>query len=139
MNQPPTSQNGFLILAFGSLGVVYGDIGTSPLYAFASVFTKQPASKQDILGAASLTFWMLTIVLMLKYVVIVLRADDHGEGELTSLRAWHPCACLRPPATSQHAPATSQRPPATSQRPPATSQRAGSTVPIATLCSCVHP
>jgi hypothetical protein len=79
--RPTTSQNDFVILAFGSLGVVYGDIGTSPLYAFASVFSEQPASKQDILGAASLTFWILTIILMLKYVVIVLRADDHGEGE----------------------------------------------------------
>ncbi|KAJ5300441.1 uncharacterized protein N7443_005443 [Penicillium atrosanguineum] len=62
-----------------SLGVIYGDIGTSPLYVYSSTFTSEP-SKEDILGAISLVIWALTIMVTIKYVCIVLLADDEGEG-----------------------------------------------------------
>ncbi|XP_043714495.1 potassium transporter 26-like [Telopea speciosissima] len=68
-----------LLLAYQSLGVVYGDIGTSPLYVFSSVSLSEPGEK-DILGVLSLIFWTLTLVALIKYVMIVLRADDYGEG-----------------------------------------------------------
>lgn len=59
--------------------MIYGDIGTSPLYVYSSTFTSEP-SKEDILGAVSLVIWALTIMVTLKYVCIVLSADDEGEG-----------------------------------------------------------
>lgn len=66
-------------LAYQSLGVIYGDIGTSPLYVFSSTFSDNP-SQDDVLGATSLIIWALTIMVTIKYVVIVLNADDEGEG-----------------------------------------------------------
>ncbi|KAJ5629716.1 potassium transporter [Penicillium herquei] len=66
-------------LAYQSLGVIYGDIGTSPLYVFSSTFTSEP-SYDDVLGAVSLVIWALTIMVTIKYVFIVLLADDEGEG-----------------------------------------------------------
>ncbi len=75
-------------LALGALGVVFGDIGTSPLYAvqecFAHGLTPEPA---NILGVISLIFWGLTIVVSIKYALIVMRADNHGEGGVFSLLA----------------------------------------------------
>ncbi|KAJ4410771.1 hypothetical protein N0V91_001699 [Didymella pomorum] len=68
-----------LILAYESVGVIYGDIGTSPLYVFSSTFYSPP-SRADIRGALSLIIWSLTILVTLKYVLIVLRADNDGEG-----------------------------------------------------------
>ncbi|PIA64662.1 hypothetical protein AQUCO_00100253v1 [Aquilegia coerulea] len=68
-----------LVLAYQSLGVVYGDIGTSPLYVFSSLSLKNPG-EDDILGILSLIFWTLTSIGVIKYIAIVLRADDHGEG-----------------------------------------------------------
>ncbi|PIA44090.1 hypothetical protein AQUCO_01700008v1 [Aquilegia coerulea] len=68
-----------LALAYQSLGVVYGDLGTSPLYVFSSVSLSDPG-EDDILGILSLIFWTLTSIGVIKYIVIVLRADDHGEG-----------------------------------------------------------
>ncbi|WVZ92262.1 hypothetical protein U9M48_038342 [Paspalum notatum var. saurae] len=67
------------LLAYQSLGVVYGDIGTSPLYTFTS-FTLPNPGKDDFLGIFSLVFWTLTLVSLVKYILIVLHADDHGEG-----------------------------------------------------------
>ncbi|KAJ5950674.1 potassium transporter [Penicillium vulpinum] len=67
------------LLAYQSLGVIYGDIGTSPLYVFSSTFSSEP-SYEDILGAVSLIIWALTIMVTIKYVCIVLCADDEGEG-----------------------------------------------------------
>ncbi|GLI72552.1 hypothetical protein PoHVEF18_000729 [Penicillium ochrochloron] len=66
-------------LAYQSLGVIYGDIGTSPLYVFSSTFSSEP-SYEDILGAVSFVIWALTIMVTIKYVCIVLYADDEGEG-----------------------------------------------------------
>ncbi|KAK4543691.1 hypothetical protein LTR36_005336 [Oleoguttula mirabilis] len=68
-----------LWLAYQSTGVIYGDIGTSPLYVYSSTFTSEPA-EADLLGALSLIIWSLTIIVTIKYVLIVLRADDEGEG-----------------------------------------------------------
>ena len=76
------------ILALGSLGVVFGDIGTSPLYAFGEIFLGAhdiPATTERVLGALSLVFWTLTVIVSLKYVLIVMRADNEGEGGIMSL------------------------------------------------------
>lgn len=72
-------------LAYQSLGVVYGDLGTSPLYVFKSTFANVAVTeKQDIIGALSLIIYTLTIIPLIKYVFIVLRANDNGEGNLKS-------------------------------------------------------
>ncbi|XP_062230395.1 potassium transporter 6-like [Phragmites australis] len=68
-----------MLLAYQSLGIVYGDLGTSPLYVFSSLVLPD-AGETDFLGVLSLILWTLTIVSLVKYVFIVLRADDHGEG-----------------------------------------------------------
>ncbi|KAM7501264.1 hypothetical protein LguiB_000168 [Lonicera macranthoides] len=70
-----------LHLAFQSLGVVYGDIGTSPLYVYATTFSDgRIKHEDDILGVLSLIFYTLTFIPLLKYVFIVLRANDNGDG-----------------------------------------------------------
>lgn len=66
-------------LAYQSTGVIYGDIGTSPLYVYSSTFTSQP-SYDDLVGALSIIIWTLTLMVTIKYVFIVLSADDDGEG-----------------------------------------------------------
>ncbi|KAI9653066.1 MAG: hypothetical protein M1821_007717 [Bathelium mastoideum] len=66
-------------LAYQSTGVIYGDIGTSPLYVYSSTFSSNP-SRDDLLGALSLIIWTLFLIVTVKYVLIVLRADDEGEG-----------------------------------------------------------
>lgn len=71
-----------LNLAFQSIGVVYGDIGTSPLYVYASTFTDGIKHNDDILGVLSLIYYTLTLIPLIKYVFIVLRANDNGEGKL---------------------------------------------------------
>ncbi|KAK9384426.1 potassium transporter-domain-containing protein [Lipomyces mesembrius] len=68
-----------LWLAFQSTGVVYGDIGTSPLYVYSGTFTSQP-THDDLVGALSIIIWTLTLLVTVKYMFIVLRADDDGEG-----------------------------------------------------------
>ena len=78
------------ILSLAALGVVYGDIGTSPLYALRECFHGPHAitpSPDNILGVLSLIFWSLIIVISIKYLVFVLRADNHGEGGILSLAA----------------------------------------------------
>ncbi|MQL91543.1 hypothetical protein Taro_024153 [Colocasia esculenta] len=69
-----------LHLAFQCVGVVYGDIGTSPLYVFSSTFTEDIKEKEDILGVLSLIIYTLILIPMLKYVFIVLQANDNGDG-----------------------------------------------------------
>jgi KUP system potassium uptake protein len=73
-----------LALAIGSIGVVYGDIGTSPLYAFRVAVTAAvgdgPITADAVLGVLSLILWSLTITVTVKYVVILLRADNNGEA-----------------------------------------------------------
>ncbi|KAE9589227.1 hypothetical protein Lal_00000544 [Lupinus albus] len=67
-------------LAFQSIGIVYGDIGTSPLYVYASTFTNGINNNDDILGVLSLIFYTITLITLVKYVFIVLQANDNGEG-----------------------------------------------------------
>ncbi|XP_031124764.1 potassium transporter 6-like [Ipomoea triloba] len=72
-----------LTLAYQSLGVVYGDLSTSPLYVYKSTFAediKHSETNEEIYGVLSFIFWTLTLVPLLKYVFIVLKADDNGEG-----------------------------------------------------------
>jgi KUP system potassium uptake protein len=80
-----------LALAVGSIGVVYGDIGTSPLYAFRVAVVAAagdgPITHDAVLGVLSLILWALTIVVTLKYVLILLRADNNGEGGTLALTA----------------------------------------------------
>lgn len=80
----------FVALAVGSVGVVYGDIGTSPLYALRealSYVAQDGLDKVEILGLVSLIIWTLTLVVTCKYVLLMLRLDNHGEGGLLSLLA----------------------------------------------------
>ncbi|RZL37664.1 MAG: potassium transporter Kup [Rubrivivax sp.] len=76
-------------LTLGALGVVYGDIGTSPLYALKEVFHggHVATTPDNILGVLSLLFWTLTIVVSIKYVLLILRADNNGEGGLIAMLA----------------------------------------------------
>ncbi|MBV9556328.1 MAG: potassium transporter Kup [Pseudolabrys sp.] len=85
---PPT----FVALALGSVGVVYGDIGTSPLYAFreaviAAAGTSNAVTREVVLGVLSLILWALIVTVTIKYVLILLRADNNGEGGTLSLTA----------------------------------------------------
>lgn len=74
-------------LVLAALGVVYGDIGTSPLYAFKQCFVGAAVSEARVLGVLSLIAWALILVVTLKYVVVVLRADNKGEGGVLALAA----------------------------------------------------
>lgn len=71
-----------LRLAFQSLGVVYGDLGTSPLYVFYNTFPRGIEDPEDVIGALSLIIYSLTLIPLLKYVFIVCRANDNGQGKL---------------------------------------------------------
>jgi K+ transporter len=88
-------------LALVALGVVYGDIGTSPLYAFREAVNAGaaggPITREVVLGVLSMIVWSLIVVVTLKYVVVLLRADNNGEGGTLALmkppeqrRAWRP-------------------------------------------------
>jgi KUP system potassium uptake protein len=66
-------------LAYQSIGVIYGDIGTSPLYVFSSTFSAPP-SHEDLVGVLSIIIWSLTMMVTVKYVLIILHADNDGEG-----------------------------------------------------------
>ncbi|XP_052191287.1 potassium transporter 4-like [Diospyros lotus] len=91
-----------LMLAYQSFGVVYGDLSTSPLYVFRSIFVgklQKHQNEEAIFGAFSLIFWTLTLIPLLKYVFIVLSADDNGEGgtfALYSLLCRHAKLSLLP-------------------------------------------
>jgi len=76
-------------LTLGAIGVVYGDIGTSPLYALKQVFANGhvPMTPENVFGVLSLVFWTLTTVVSIKYVVLILRADNNGEGGLIAMLA----------------------------------------------------
>jgi KUP system potassium uptake protein len=70
-----------------ALGIIYGDIGTSPLYVFNSIIDKHIVSRELILGTLSLIIWTITVQTTIKYVILVLRADNNGEGGIFSLFA----------------------------------------------------
>jgi KUP system potassium uptake protein len=88
-----TRRQGLAALTLAAIGVVYGDIGTSPLYTVKEIFlpaTGVALNATNLIGAVSVIFWALMLVVTLKYVVLILRADNHGEGgglALTALAA----------------------------------------------------
>ncbi len=95
---PPAARDGghrgsdrrFLLLSLSALGVVYGDIGTSPIYALRECFHGShpfPPTEANVLGVLSLIFWALMIIISLKYLLFVMRADNHGEGGILALLA----------------------------------------------------
>src|SRR5437763_9381151 len=87
---PAARRHGTAALALLALGVVYGDIGTSPLYAVKETFNPQygiALTPANILGGISAIFWALMIVVSLKYVTLVLRASNRGEGGIMALLA----------------------------------------------------
>lgn len=98
----PTSRNRFWILLLGSIGVVYGDIGTSPLYAFREAALQAAGTDGliplEIYGLCSLILWSLMLVVTLKYVLFLLRLDNRGEGGILSLvvQAYKPAGKLGP-------------------------------------------
>lgn len=81
LNIKKLSVAGFLI----SVGIVYGDIGTSPLYTFKAIIQQNPINNQLVLGSVSAIFWTLFFQTTFKYVILTLRADNHGEGGIFSL------------------------------------------------------
>ncbi len=88
--QAPPSGRALAILSLGALGVVYGDIGTSPLYALKECFTGRhgfPVTEENVLGILSLIFWALNFVVTFKYLAMVMRADNRGEGGILALLA----------------------------------------------------
>ncbi|SFI25659.1 potassium transporter Kup [Planctomicrobium piriforme] len=93
MNAPKTPASRFANLwplCLGSLGIVYGDIGTSPLYALRECFADHSglvASEHNILGVLSLITWSLIVVISIKYLLVVMRADNDGEGGILALMA----------------------------------------------------
>ena len=86
----PASHSSLLTLIIGAIGVVYGDIGTSPLYALKQVFTGShplPADADHILGVLSLVFWAVMIVVSFKYTMLMMRANNKGQGGSLALLA----------------------------------------------------
>jgi KUP system potassium uptake protein len=87
MNRRATAQGA---LAVGALGVVFGDIGTSPLYTIQTVFNPSDphpvgVSTESIFGVVSLIFWSVTLIVTVTYVLLVMRADNDGEGGIMAL------------------------------------------------------
>ena len=84
-----TSKSSLSALTLGAIGIVYGDIGTSVLYAVKTVFAEGHVAltPENIFGILSIFFWTLTVIVSIKYVMLVLRADNHGEGGTAALLA----------------------------------------------------
>ena len=84
-----SNKSSLAALTLGAIGVVYGDIGTSVLYAIKEIFGSGhvPFTHDNIYGVLSIVFWTLTVIVSLKYVTLVLRADNHGEGGLIAMLA----------------------------------------------------
>jgi KUP system potassium uptake protein len=89
--ETPNPGHGKAVLALGALGVVFGDIGTSPLYSLQTAFSIEHNSVQptrgDVFGIISMVFWSITILVSIKYVALVMRADNDGEGGILALVA----------------------------------------------------
>ncbi len=89
-NNTRASDHRLLALVVGAIGVVYGDIGTSPLYAMKEAFSgahAMPVNADNVLGVLSLIFWSLIFVVSVKYVALIMRADNKGEGGIMALIA----------------------------------------------------
>ncbi|WP_439608975.1 potassium transporter Kup [Hydrogenophaga sp.] len=97
------SKSSLAALTLGAIGVVYGDIGTSVLYAVKEVFGSGhvPFTHANVYGVLSILFWTLTVIVSLKYVVLVLRADNNGEGGLIAMLALASTAVKDRPALRQ--------------------------------------
>jgi hypothetical protein len=76
-----------LVLSLGALGVVYGDIGTSPLYTVQTMYASVSIDRDNLIGGISTLIWLINLVVTFKYVIIVLRANNHGEGGVMALTA----------------------------------------------------
>src|SRR4051812_5544907 len=89
--QPVHHHAGATALTLAALGVVFGDIGTSPLYALQTVFSADnhavKATQGDVYGVLSLVFWAITTIVSIKYVTFIMRADNDGEGGIMALIA----------------------------------------------------
>ena len=87
----PGAKAGMAALTAGALGVVFGDIGTSPLYALQTVFAADHhavrPTESGVYGVISLVFWTITIIVSIKYVTFIMRADNEGEGGIMALIA----------------------------------------------------
>lgn len=90
-----------LALTFGALGIVYGDIGTSPIYALKESLGNAGSAQADIFGVVSLLFWSLMLVVTIKYLLFVLRADNGGEGGILALFSLLPKGFRRPQTKNQ--------------------------------------
>ena len=97
---PHRTPGALAALTLAAVGVVYGDIGTSPLYALKEVFAhgRVPLTPENIVGILSLVFWTITIIVSFKYVVLILRADNNGEGGLIAMLALASQAVKHRPA-----------------------------------------
>ena len=96
-----SEKQGLAALTLGAIGVVYGDIGTSPLYTMKEVFspaTGIPLDAAHVTGAVSVIFWGLMMVVTLKYVLLILRASNRGEGGIMALTALAVQAAGKTPA-----------------------------------------
>ena len=85
-----SGQKSLAPLVIGAIGVVYGDIGTSPLYTLRECFTGPhglPLTPDNVFGVLSLIFWAITIIVTLKYVALIMRANNRGEGGIMALTA----------------------------------------------------
>src|ERR1700743_3302836 len=84
-------QIGMAMLALGALGVVFGDIGTSPLYALQTVFSADHGAVKptegDVFGVISLVFWSITLIVSIEFVLFIMRADNDREGGILALIA----------------------------------------------------
>ena len=86
------SYRSVLMLAYQSLGVVYGDLSTSPLYVYKTTFSGKLSlheNDEEIYGVLSFIFWTFTLIALFKYVFIVMSADDNGEGNVSRLIQYH--------------------------------------------------
>jgi KUP system potassium uptake protein len=91
MSESPRHHAGMAALSLGALGIVFGDIGTSPLYALQTVFAADEhavrPTESGVYGVISLVFWAVTLIVSIKYVALVMRADNEGEGGIMALIA----------------------------------------------------
>jgi KUP system potassium uptake protein len=91
MGEAPRHHAGLAVLSLGALGIVFGDIGTSPLYALQTVFAADEhavrPTQSGVYGVISLVFWAITLIVSIKYVALIMRADNEGEGGIMALIA----------------------------------------------------
>src|SRR4051795_9027297 len=91
MGEAPRHHAGLAVLSLGALGIVFGDIGTSPLYALQTVFAADEhavrPTQSGVYGVISLVFWAITLIVSVKYIALIMRADNEGEGGIMALIA----------------------------------------------------